>query len=445
MPTVYLRSTDGTDGSSGLDWTNAKATLAGAFAAMTPGDTCYVSQAHAETQGTPMTLTAPGTAAQPCKVLCVQDSAIPPTTPATGATITTTSASAITLSGYAVYERLTFNVGSGSATSNFAANVAPLGLTFEQCAINLLTTGTASTIGILSPSATVAQYARFHACTFAFGNVNQNVVTGRGPVEIFGGSMAATGAVPTELFTPNINMGGLVHVMGADLGAVGTGKALVGVNVGGPLAIYRFMECKLSAGVTLTSGTHPGPGGPEVWLLNCDAGDVNYRMEFSGWEGTLATHPTIGRIGGATDGTLNPYALLMTASANVSRAHPLYTPWLHAPWIATVGAARTATVEILHNAATPLTDGEVWLELVHLGTPGVPLGVPVHDRVAGWLTTPVAQTASSVTWNTGGMGTPNKQKVHVAFTPQEEGPVIGRVALAKPSYALYIDPLLGVT
>src|SRR3990167_9027284 len=92
MATLYVRSTDGSDADTGATWALAKASLAGAFAAASAGDTIYVSQVHAETQASAMTLTSPGTAASPVRVLCVNDAAEPPTALATTATVTTTGA-----------------------------------------------------------------------------------------------------------------------------------------------------------------------------------------------------------------------------------------------------------------------------------------------------------------------------------------------------------------
>ena len=62
-------------GDNAYGWTAAHARLANTFAWMAGGDTCYVSNNHAETQSTAISLTSPGTAASPCTVLCVTDTA----------------------------------------------------------------------------------------------------------------------------------------------------------------------------------------------------------------------------------------------------------------------------------------------------------------------------------------------------------------------------------
>jgi hypothetical protein len=60
------------------------------------------------------------------------------------------------------------------------------------------------------------------------------------------------------------------------------------------------------------------------------------------------------------------------------------------------------------------------------------------------LTTPAAQTASTATWTTTGLTTPNTQKLEVTFTPQKKGLVQARVVLAKASKTIYVDSKLTV-
>src|SRR3990167_657368 len=95
----YVRSSDGDNLSDGLSWTNAKATLVGALATAAAGERIWVSQAHAETQASAMTLTSAGIPGSPIEILCGNDAAEPPTALATTATVTTTGASGITIDG----------------------------------------------------------------------------------------------------------------------------------------------------------------------------------------------------------------------------------------------------------------------------------------------------------------------------------------------------------
>jgi hypothetical protein len=80
------------------------------------------------------------------------------------------------------------------------------------------------------------------------------------------------------------------------------------------------------------------------------------------------------------------------------------------------------------------------VEVEYLGTSGFPLSVTSSDRAATILATPANQTTSSETWTTTGLTTPVKQKLSVTFTPQEKGPIIARVYLAKASTTVYVCP-----
>src|SRR3972149_1584016 len=93
----YVRSTDGSDADTGLTWALAKATLVGALAVAAAGERIWVSQAHAETQASAMTLTSAGTESSPVEILCGNDAAEPPTAMATTATISITATSSCNL------------------------------------------------------------------------------------------------------------------------------------------------------------------------------------------------------------------------------------------------------------------------------------------------------------------------------------------------------------
>jgi hypothetical protein len=131
---------------------------------------------------------------------------------------------------------------------------------------------------------------------------------------------------------------------------------------------------------------------------------------------------------------------------NANAEFPMLTldmPELH-QWNDTTGSAITATVEILHDSATALTDKEVWLEVMYLGTSGYPLGSFATDTV-DVLATAANQASSSATWTTTGMANPNKQALSVTFTPQEKGYIVATVRLAKASKTVYVCPKIDIT
>jgi len=90
---IYVRSTDGLDADNGSTWALAKATITGALNIASPGDTIFVSQAHAYSTASAITYPAKGNAALPITVMCVNDGAAPPTTLAATASETCTGTS----------------------------------------------------------------------------------------------------------------------------------------------------------------------------------------------------------------------------------------------------------------------------------------------------------------------------------------------------------------
>src|SRR3990167_329049 len=150
MATIYVRSTDGDNASDGLSWANAKATIVGAAAVMAAGDRCWLSQVHAETQATAMTITSPGTAAAPCEFLCGNDAAEPPTAMATTATITCSGAAVLAFgTGHAYVYGVSFlqSDSSGSAgIITFSATGTSWRWILDALALKLTGTGTSKLI-----------------------------------------------------------------------------------------------------------------------------------------------------------------------------------------------------------------------------------------------------------------------------------------------------------
>ena len=437
MAAFYLRSTDGSDADNGTTWALAKATLAGAIAVMAAGDTLYIADGHAETL-TGGAVSFGGSAASPTRILVVDDTGNPepPTTLATGATLTAPANTEITMGGFSYVYGLTL-VGTRSLGCLMSSNNA---LIFESCTFSLTALFNS---GIFRPSTNHFEAVRLRAinCTYRFSAVTQGFDPGPATV-LLGGSVDAGGTIPTALFLGvSLQPTPPVRVIGMDLSALTSGKSLVGVG-GNKSWNINFENCKLGASVALTSGTNPGPGGSRVTLDNCDSADTQYRMQRHQYEGDVYSETTVVRTGGASNGT-TPLAHKMVSSAGARFTFPFYGPEM-VIYNAATGSAKTATVEIVHDSLTALTDAEVWLEVEYLGTAGFPLSLFLTDRAADLLATPADQTVSTIAWTTTGITNVNKQKLAVTFTPQEIGLIRCRVAVAKPSYTVYVDPLLTV-
>lgn len=431
----YVRSTDGDNASDGLSWANAKATLAGAASAASAGDTIYVSQAHAETQASAMTVLLPGTEASPNIVLCVDDGAEPPTALATTATISTTGNSNLLLRGYGYFYGLQFQCGSSTngpliycVTSTTAVQ------RYESCKFYIVGTGTGGRI-VLGNVATA--FVFFENCTFQFSNTSQAFYS-MATAHIRGGATAGS-AITVLMY--NSSSGHNTTFSGVDLSSCASSLDICSAGEYRRLVILR--DCKLPASwngvVQATPWSHN-----HVALHNCDSGDTQYRLARNNAFGALTTETTLVRTGGASDGT-TPISWKVVTTANADDLTGIfYSDEIHA-WNDSTGSSKTVTVEILHDSATNLTDAEVWLEVMSLNTSGYPLGTWTSDRKADYLASAADQTDSSETWTTTGMSNPNTQKLSVSFTPQEKGVIVARVCVAKASKTLYVDPVLTVS
>lgn len=440
MATLYVRSTDGSDADNGSTWALAKATLAGAFAVAAAGDRIWVSDNHAETQASAMTLTSPGTAASPVEVLCGDDAAEPPTALATTATISTTGANAITVGGgHTYYYGITFSASSGGSQANLNFTGSSSGYnTLDTCTLKIAGTATGSRIQLGTNSSSLVDTGLVLVnSTIQLSNASQ-AVTVAGPVDWQGGSLAGT--APTGgLFRMLAGGCPLVRLRGVDLNLLGL-NPVISATQGTGGGVVSLENCKLDINASPSTGTYPGPGQVKVFLDNCAASDVNHRRYRESYEGYVFANSSITRTGGASDGT-TAYSWEM-GPTNPNFHVPLYTPEF-VKWNAATGASMTATVEIIYDSATNLQDDEVWLEAEYQGTSGIPKSSFVSDRIATVLTTPADQASSTATWGgTGGMANPNKQKLVVTFTPQEIGFVRCRVALATAAVVVFVDPYI---
>lgn len=444
MAVIYLRSTDGSDSDNGSTWALAKATLAAALTAAGAGGTVYVSQSHAETHAEQMTLESPGKAGSATRVACVADSAEPPVSLASTATVSTSVGGTgnISFTGHVYYYGITFTAGNNSTDSASIRIIPASGdaeTIFDHCNLVIASTSSSSRIYLGNSSNAIPSTVILNNTTVQFNNTDQSIVLGRSIIRWNNTPSAIQGAaIPTSLissatlstFTAN----------GVDLSASGAGKNLLVPSIAPQF--FSFSNCRLGSSVSVLSTSISRPGGTEVYIDNCDSSDTNYRMEHYKYQGSIKTETSKIRSGGASDGT-TPISWNMTTLAGSSFVSPLESPPISI-WNETTGSSKTVTVEIAQDsAATALDDDEIWMEVEYLGTPGYPVSSIASDRKPTILATSLAQTTSSVTWNN--MTTPTKQKLEVSFTPQGRGLFTARVMLAKPSVTVYVDPLLTVS
>lgn len=438
MANIYVNSVDGGNADNGSTWALAKATLTGAAAIDAAGDTIYVSDNHAESPAGSITLSFAGTLASPTRLLCVDDSAEPPTALATTASVAVTGANNITIGGCLYAYGIFFNCQSILTLCDASTNSAQ---TYERCKFKVASPGSAGALWLAS-SGNITAKTTLIDCTFVFGHVNNTPITCTGDGTIRGGNFESGTATPGSgvfQFALDRTAGRLV-VDGLDFSNLGSTVSLFrggSAPVASGKAILR--NCKLPAswsGSLMT--TAPNCPGQRYEMWNCDSGDTNYRLWIADYAGEIKQSSAVYKDSFA-GGTKHSYVFVSSANAE----YPLIR--LEGPDFfadnATTGSSVTATVEIVTDNVT-LKDDECWLEVMYMGTSGVPLGTWVTDCKADVLATDANQATSTETWTTTGLTTPVKQKLTISFTPQEAGYVIGHVVLAKASTTVYVDPEL---
>ena len=447
MAVIYLRSADGDDGDDGSTWALAKATLQAALTAAGAGGTVYMAHDHSEGGAADLTLTIPGTAAAPVRIICVDDDGNPepPTTLATTGVVKTTGANALAISGGVAYwygVKLLAAEGSTSSRSMTigVATGAVNEYVFENCILeNGCTAGSTPGITFFGTRATLHTLKN---TTIKFNTTGCRLVVG-GRVIWEGGSYDGSVAVPTTLLIPATSATADFTVRGVDLSAIGSSKYLVAADSTGNSTFVYFCNCKLGSGVGPINPSNPPvtPGAVRVFLDNCDSGDTNYKIHREDYLGRVQTETTIKRTGGASDGT-TAYAWKLTSTADAEPEFPFKSPPILI-WNESTGSAMTLTVEIIHDSATNLKDDEVWAEVEYLGTSGSPLSLFANDGKVR-LAAAADQADSSESWTTSGMSNPNPQKLAVAFTPQEKGLVSVKVCVAKASQVVYVCPKISI-
>jgi len=379
-----------------------------------------------------------GTMANPVKIIAGNDSAEPPIAVSAASLI---SSSSITLSGSYYLYGLTLQAATSILPN---AQSASNSVTLDHC--SLITTGTTGGGFFSIGSANnITQKAVLLDCTYKFSGSSNIGCATAGVVEIKGGSFVSGTSTPSAgVFggAASDRTGSRLLIDGLDMTNLASTVNIFRTFVSPGLFQIRNSKLPASWSGSLCNAT-PLATGQRFEMHNCDSGDTNYRLWVQEYSGSIKTETTLVRTGGASDGTTG-YSLVMatTANANASVA-PLVSPEVSI-WNDTTGGSKTVTVEILHDSATNLTDGEIWLEAQYLGTSGVPLGSFISDAKADILATAADQSASSETWTTTGMSNPNTQKLSVTFTPQEKGYIQAKVYLAKASKTVYVDPKLTV-
>lgn len=441
MTAYYVRSGAAGAG-TGADWANAYTTLAAAFSGKAAGDVFYVSEDHAETQASAITLTPPGTIANPTQVICVNHSGTVPPVSAdlrATATITTTGTSAINFAGStgAWYKGIIFNCSTGAGSPTMSVGSTASGLfIFEDCSLRLVATGAAGSIS-LGNGAFNGIYIELRNTTASFAATGQGIRLQSSVIfRWMNTASALLGTIPTTLIDWISARAGDIILRGVDLSAAGSGKTIIGNTASGNCRA-QLIDCKLNASVTkFATPTTPAL---EMDAYRSGSSGVNYNVNSTQYAGSLDEELTIVRTGGASDGT-TPLAWKIVTSANTTWFTPFESPWIPV-WNDTTGSSVTATLQCIWGGGAVPFDDEIWLEIQELGDASSPLASFVNDSKADVLAAHAGQTAGSGTWG----GSTTKFELSKAFTAQQKGWIYVRVKAAKASSTFYIDPKVTLT
>jgi hypothetical protein len=253
-------------------------------------------------------------------------------------------------------------------------------------------------------------------------------------VTIRGGSVAATGTVPTTMIvTASANLT-LVTFDGVDLSAFASGKNLWNAGT----AVASIVNCKLGASVTPVTGTLSDLiRNYGLDLYGSNSSGVVQRNERYRAQGTLTTETTVVRTAGSGDGT-TAWSMKIATTANASQTYP-FEVCEGRDWNSATGASRTLTFHCLTDNVA-LNNNDIWVDLYYLGDSGDSEALLVSSGPANVLSSGSALASdSSEAWTTTGIATPNKQKFSVSFTPQIAGLYRYKIRVAKPSTTIYLD------
>jgi hypothetical protein len=390
MASVYVRSGAAGAG-TGADWANAYTTLAAAFTAKAAGDVFYVSDDHAETQASAMTLVSPGTAANPCFVYCVNHAGTVPPVSAdlrTTATVTTTGAFGIVIgaTGTTYYYGITFQAGTGATNAFFS--VTSTGHTnFKSCQLAKLGTNASTNSINIGGSA----FCVMENTTVKFGSTGDGIRANARLIWKDTASAISGATLPTTLFTAS-SVGQIATVEGVDLSALGSGKTLVASAALVSLLVLK--DCKLGASVTVAAT--PTNLGGRVIVSRADSSGTNYIEQLYDYAGTQTDETVIIRTSGASDGTTAKSRKIVT-TANSKWQFPFEATPI-AIWQDSTSAA-TATLEGVWNAAALPNNDEIWFDVEYLGAAGNPQGSFATGTKADGLASGSALTASTVAWD----------------------------------------------
>ena len=455
MAIYRVYNVGGSDSDDGSTWALAVATLTRALAlATTAGDVIYVHYAHQEEVSADTTYTI---GANNITIISVdKDNSDAYRAMGTDGWLGNSSGTNyyIRLAGTdkrSICKGITLRISGTSIDSFDLANSLGQHAIWEDCYFWLGTSSTSSQILTGTTS-----FCKLINCTFRFAATGQTIQFFKNHCEIIGGSISADGSIPTTLFSSSD--AGILSVKGMDL------SNITGTLVGNVAAVFRasFDRCKLGTGVTVlaTQSSNPTRASAEVWLSDCNVGDMHLGFGYYNALGSVIQETGI--YYGATEAhyidssnTSQPLSWKIVTSPNVGFATPFETPFVDLYHAGT--SQITPRFEILRaDSATAYKNSEVWARFIAKSTTGYTIGTESTDRqdiaayAAGTAGSNQATGAGITAWTEakndpydgGESAWSGKIDSGSAITPAENGYLSGQICVAVASATLYADPVI---
>jgi hypothetical protein len=453
MAIYYVRSTDGSDSDNGSTWALAKATITGALNIATSGDIIYVSQAHSYTNASSaITYPTPkGTITAPIQVICVNDSAMPPTQLSNTAIehATTTNGINFQNSSYIYWYGITFKSYGSITLPMYCFQV------FDTCGLQLTNTSGNYYWYAVNANNNYNYHINFINTNFISGSATfsfQIGNTGSGPYSLshtylFKGC-TVTGTAPSNFF--NFSSAGMyvtISTIGCDFSLLGASSYLFYNHSNCMLGSkFHLQNCKLNSAMTLYNNVITSIKLPEIILENCDSDATNYHNEWHMYQGTIKHTIQVMKTGGASSGLVG-FSWELATNARASSSYPLESPWLHM-WCGTTGTQRTVAVSFVHDSQSSLGSGDFWAEFEYRNSTNTSKTTILSTIPAAYplmRNTMTYDVETDAAWLTTGMTYPKCQRVQFQFIPPITGLVFMKFYLAKSNYTVYIDPVITLT
>jgi hypothetical protein len=438
MTAYYVRS-GATGAGTGADWANAFTTLQAAMSGKAAGDIFYVSEDHAQTISSSITIASPGTPDSPCQALCVNHAgSVPPVSAdrRTTATITTTGSGDITVNGSTFYDGISFSDGSGAVAGFLVIGSSSLSVNrFDNGQLGTAGTASGGTITLGTSGALII----LNNTKLSFANIGHKAIL-KGTLLWENTATAIQGTVPTIPFTFVSGLDAIFRARGVDFSAAGSGKTLFDAASANTsdITIVDLVDCKIDPAVTLV-GTPGGYANLQVDAVRMGGSGVNYNQNRVRRTGSMKEETTVVRTGGASNGTTT-ISWKIDTTANAKWILPFDCPPI-AIWNDTTGSSVTAAIEGIWGGGAVPNNDDIWIDVEYLGSSGSPLASFANDGKTDILAAGTGHTSSSQTWG----GSTTKFKMAVTFTPQQKGWILVRVKVGKASSTFYIDPKVTLT